>query len=540
MKKPYIYKGRHIENIGRIYVDDILINDDNSPGDLTSFKSKVDSLQANFQANLANNRITSRSKVFGIEFDITNNNPACTRIADAAKLKNDFTIGNTFQLNNGINDFDNIYPWCDIKLCNVKIVNGKKVVIYQDEAGFALDGSNGYNVMVEIPKFYSMRERIGNVERWYVSGTQKGGFNIEPAFLVDGVEKDFVYVGAYDAAAETGTGTGVFSYTNAKPKVQTKLQDYITAYDAAGYNSYDLAIFLMLQKLMVIEFGTRHIKQYMAGICRLNFGGVACTNTATGNTIIVPITSSNSNRMNYFRIGHQAGIASNANIAQSSGYRNITNITYNAGKTEATITFDGEPISITTGSTKVYGIYQKTGRADGITYHTGREDGENYTAAFKWRYIENVWGNVWKKCAGIRLKELKYYFTFNPSKYADADVTNWNKLTYDAPNQPYLYDDGQNRAWIVKQGFDATDRLINLPTIVGATNGGGAGLYFDGAFYSQYDVDRNGNTLPLTAEYESVVGGAWDHHLGGGPFTIRMYILPDNVEYLYGNRLVCR
>ena len=42
MKKPYIYKGSHIEKIGRIYVDDILINDD---GNLTSLKSKVDSVQ---------------------------------------------------------------------------------------------------------------------------------------------------------------------------------------------------------------------------------------------------------------------------------------------------------------------------------------------------------------------------------------------------------------------------------------------------------------------------------------------------------------
>jgi len=42
LKKPYIYKGSHIEKIGRIYVDDILINDD---GNLTSLKSKVDSVQ---------------------------------------------------------------------------------------------------------------------------------------------------------------------------------------------------------------------------------------------------------------------------------------------------------------------------------------------------------------------------------------------------------------------------------------------------------------------------------------------------------------
>ncbi len=51
MKKPYIYKGSHIEKIGRIYVDDILINDDNSPGNLTSLKGKVNSIQAE-NANL--------------------------------------------------------------------------------------------------------------------------------------------------------------------------------------------------------------------------------------------------------------------------------------------------------------------------------------------------------------------------------------------------------------------------------------------------------------------------------------------------------
>lgn len=512
--------------------------------DVSEIVNNINSLQNNInslQATLANNRITTRSKVFGIEFDITNNNPACTRIADAAGLKNDFAIGSTFQLNGGTNDFDSIFPWCDIRLCNLSIVNGKKVITYEGETGFARDGSNG-NVMVEVPKFYSMRERIGNIERWLITGEPKSGFSVEPAFLVDGKELDFVYVGAYNASTETGTGTGVFSYTDSKPKVMTKLSDWITAFNAAGYNPYDFSIFLMLQKLVTIEFATRNVKQYMGGIGAFGYSnsGYDVSNTAEGNVVVVPNASS-IGRFNNLRVGHQIGVAASGSIANAIlNHRTITDIVDDVANNTKTITFDGPALNIVAGTSKVFMMYQNNGRTDALTYHTAMESGENFTGAIKYRGIENPWGNVWEQCAGIRLKELQYYYTFDPAKYADVSAADWDVLTYPAPNQPYLYDDGQNRAWIVGQGFDVNDRLINLPTIVGATNGGGSDKYFAGAFYSQYDKDRQGNNLNTTIEYISVVGGAWDHYLGGGPFTIRMFIQADNKEWLYGNRMIYR
>ena len=52
------------------------------------------------------------------------------------------------------NDFDNIYPWSDIKRCNI---NDEKYT-FEGEENFALDGSNG-NVFVHCPEFYYARWR---------------------------------------------------------------------------------------------------------------------------------------------------------------------------------------------------------------------------------------------------------------------------------------------------------------------------------------------------------------------------------------------
>jgi len=500
-------------------------------------KEKPDLLFDIFNSFQANNRITSRSRVYGIEFDITDSNPACTRIADAAKLKNDFVVGSTFQLNNGINDFDNVFPWCDIRLCNLSIVNGKKVITYQGDPAFKRDGSNG-DVMVEIPKFYSMRERIGNIERWAITGEPKSGFNVEPAFFVGGKEVDFVYVGVYNTADTAAASTGAYSYTGTKPKSMRTLTNFIADYAAKGLYSYDFATFLMLQKLVTIEFGTRYVKQYLGGIGALNYGGVAATNTAAGSNIITASTSGH--RLTNFRVGHQAGISPAGNIPPAiTNYRTITNIVDNGNNTW-TFTFDGSPLDITAGTSKIYGIYQINGRTDSIAYHTGRETGDNFTSAFKYRHMENIWGNIWERMAGLRIKELKYYYTFEPTKYSDLVIDDWDVISYAAPNQPYLGDDGQNRAWIVRMGYDVNDRIIALPDLVGNANGGLSTKFYDSCFYSQYDVTRTGAPLDTTLMYESVIGGAWDHYLCGGPFTLRMYVLPDNTEWLYGSRIIYR
>ena len=107
------------------------------------------------------------TKILGIEFDDSIPNGGERRICDASEMHNDYVVGSVFQINGGINDFDNAYPFGAMRLCNLKLENGKKVITYEGEAGFDRTGVSG-NVMVEIPKFYSCREKSGTIERWMI------------------------------------------------------------------------------------------------------------------------------------------------------------------------------------------------------------------------------------------------------------------------------------------------------------------------------------------------------------------------------------
>lgn len=61
-----------------------------------------------------------------------------------------------------------------------------------------LNGDDG-QVMVEIPKFYTKYNRTADVLKWYISKYHLAGFDIHPAFLKDGVEVDYRYIGAFEA-----------------------------------------------------------------------------------------------------------------------------------------------------------------------------------------------------------------------------------------------------------------------------------------------------------------------------------------------------
>lgn len=146
--------------------------------------------------------------IFGVEVDFKNKK--FTRLAGAVNK----TPGASFD---GINAFGGR------RRCNV--TNEGKVVAYYGQAGYSetgkltqavVVGDTTYNaqtivqVMVEQPKFYYKvvpldLEPIVNGKgfhmrkgRWYISDTKKNGFKLHPAFISNGVEKNFVYLSAFE------------------------------------------------------------------------------------------------------------------------------------------------------------------------------------------------------------------------------------------------------------------------------------------------------------------------------------------------------
>ena len=67
-----------------------------------------------------------------------------------------------------------------------------------------------------------------------------------------------------------------------------------------------------------------------------------------------------------------------------------------------------------------------TGETDVLTYHTGRCSGTDAASAVRYRWSENLWGNVYEWCDGVRIFDTyQKYVTDNPELYDSPDHTGW-------------------------------------------------------------------------------------------------------------------
>ena len=93
--------------------------------------------------------------------------------------------------------------------------------------GLDLTGVDG-RVMVEIPKFYVKGESpSANVYRWWVSPSARPGYVVHPAFVQrGGVEKPYIYVGAYDAGFDYDGDNEAYDAAHEKLHSRTAKQPY--------------------------------------------------------------------------------------------------------------------------------------------------------------------------------------------------------------------------------------------------------------------------------------------------------------------------
>lgn len=484
-----------------------------------------------------------KQKIYGIEFDSAEKRGGEHRIMDAANLQNDYVVGDCFQKNNGKNDFDDAYPFGAIRLCNLRLVNGEKQIILAGEPGFDLTGKSG-NVMVQIPKFYSRREKEGTVERWMVSGVCHEGFALEPCFLRGGKELEYIYVGAYNSSAK---GNGVYSASGTTPDVMLSISEFEQAYAADGYDPYDFAVMLCLQKLCVIELGARQLKQVLGGVCMMKYfsrvTAINCITELGKNRISMPFNERCRNP--YFAPGHDIGFGRTAKSYAHK--RTVTSVSRNSENPDwVDICYDGEDLSgeLAAMEDSAYGIPQDNGKADCLPYHTGRCDlqapfGGSIThllCPFRYRYIENLWGNVWEFVSGLQMQDLTFRYTFEPELYAE-DSSLWHIHPMKAPEQhllPDLNPDGPH--WINSFGFDPENPLVALPD---SASSGNLGDYFGTVINAYKDKDYDNNPISPDIVYSVATGGAWDHKFAS-PFLYRCFMTRTSKNWLYSNRLCLR
>ena len=293
---------------------------------------------------------------------------------------------------------------------------------------------------------------------------------------------------------------------------------------------------------MMIEFATRNLQKYLGGITNQAY----VSSTLNPDGVIKDIPSANTvkiaydvnERPKYYFVGMNIKFADSVNTSRdfTTDVRKITSITED--DSYLVIEYDGEDLSndLEVDTWGVYGMGQDNGLTDNLIYHTGRTNfttigtditKKNLNNPFKYRNIENVYGNVWERLAGIRVKNLKAYINYEPNSYTIN--SSWKSANYTLPLQTQAGHASQ--AWIVEEHYDRNDPLVVLPSKVGSSNGGGDNKFYSDSFYS-----NNASNV----EYEAVCGGAWDHYVFSGAFTIRVYINPGDQQWLNGNRPVIR
>ena len=391
-------------------------------------------------------------KNYGIKRQITDNALASwSRLADAENLVAKATKDGT----KVANDFDNCYPWSEMKRCNIDPVTGK-IKAYYGEIGYAEDGSNG-EVMVKVPEFWWKRERkIENdgkeYEYIYIADYARAGYKKSEEF----------FVGAYLLSTTKGDSEKAHSVSGAIPKYNSNLATFRTLAKGVGkgFCLLDYHYFL-LQMLYLVEYANYN-SQSMLG------NGIVAFNTAKAlkaednvNRIIVNSVSTG------LWVGKTVCIgvndAWNDSVATD---REITSIEdYNDGQiTGKAIYFDGEPVNIVVDNT-IWGSAQKTGGNDALGNASGCLNNNSFHPV-NYRGIEDIFGHMWQHIDGLNIKDYQAYICKNPDNYA-------NDL-FDAPYEKLGYlNEETTDSYIRKLGLDDKHSEVALPVEVAASSSTG-------------------------------------------------------------------
>lgn len=479
-------------------------------------------------------------KKYGVKWSITDAEDLGTRCFDAVGLSAEIAIGST----GGHSDFDSIYPWSEMKRCNIVVnANGAKIVTFEGETGFALDGSNG-NVFVRIPKFYSERYTENGEEYIVISSV---GNTVHPAFIEDGKELNEIFVAAFEGRIIDGklsSRSGVIPSNNETGKT------FLDAAKANGvqYTLYDMRAVDALWRLMAVEYGCRNSNRilgwgysdYQQPIDKPAYRvSVAASNTNIV-TLGLPIDDTERKRsLARFAPGSTITICDGSQfviVAQ----RVVTAVSQPTVNDNLVITFDGVGLDVTT-NMWVGSAPCVTNRCETIdstyrlAWHTGRTsynpgtyiNPETFNPC-RYRWVENIIGSVWHFLPDISFNDGQMYVCQNMKEYVMHKIT--------APYIPIgdilpINADNGNKSdvananyWITKLMNDIFARGVNFGT---AYNKALTSTKAFGAYYYLY------NTRVCI-----VNGGGFDHLWRSNILTNRAWVNSSDKWYLYGGRLM--
>ncbi|MDD2402469.1 MAG: hypothetical protein PHD60_09765, partial [Clostridia bacterium] len=185
----------------------------------------------------------------------------------------------TVVVTGGRNDFDSIYPWSEMKLCNVSD-DGENIIYIDDEGNLDRSGVSG-QVMVKIPKFYYKRtyDEVTKEHQFWIADSAAEGFKVHPAFVCNTEVKEYVLVGAYEGWVD-GSGK-LASITEKVPTISKTIDEIRPLAQARNvangnleWNQIDIQTYSAIQMLYLIEYADMDCQTVIGrGVVDLALGG---------------------------------------------------------------------------------------------------------------------------------------------------------------------------------------------------------------------------------------------------------------------------
>lgn len=370
-----------------------------------------------------------------------------------------------------------------------------------------LSANDVSNIFVKVRKYYIKEEWVkeGDIDYhylWMCETKLDDGYRLPLPFKKpDGSERDYTYMGAYEAFLDGNNK--LRSLTGQIPKVSYSRNNFriaARALDGLGVNSKyqitDLAEYVDLVQIpFMIEFATKHSQSVFEGATSMAYSA-SHTAIADGTAVNFIVVSNATGAE--FVLGQTVSIGTSSDNDSIAKDRIVTQIDVdipNAGET--TITFGGDAVNITTGHVIASRAW-KTGMTDNVKVSGAHalNDGKH---SIVWRGLENPFGNIWKNVDGVKISNWRGYITENPKDYNDtASVAG----VYAEPYLPIGYLNANANNYAQDLGYDANYPYAKFPISVQASSG----LFFRDYYY-QNSGDRT-----------IFVGGYWISGSNAGMF----------------------
>lgn len=379
------------------------------------------------------------------------------------------------------NDFDNLYPWSEIKSCNYDVSTGK-IKAWFGDANFAFDGSNG-DVFTYIPKTYWKIYQDNDYDYILLADYPKAGFT----------EIDSFYIGRYNGSVVSADGL-LHTYNGLVPTTNKSIGAFRTLAQALGdkFSLLDWRYFI-LQNLYLVEYANYNSQSMLGNGIQNRKNLKALVAETSTNRVIIGSSSG-------YYVGQIIRIGTSDSGTQIADARKITAIEdYDDGTvTGYAITFDGDAVDIAVDN-YVCTMAQETGQCDSLGMKSGCINNDGYHSVV-YRGVENIFANIWQWVDGINIKDHVAYICKDHTQYASDK--------FEDPYKVLAYTNSTTNGWDKKLGFDPDEPFFRFPTEVG----GGSSTYMDDYYYQ-----NSGNRVARVGGYfsDGSVDGLWYWDLSG-------------------------